>query len=264
MRQALGQQGVPSWFLEKAFSTPAKDMWYPSQEQLLAAHIITRVVDPNQFAISGLENIEIDQLEISISSIPVYRVLKLSDPLTYDKIIQKFSADIKAGRSSLEVQNSVGAITQSEIIPKYIRIAPDRELKKYWETQIQEAEYLFRSDPQLCTQFLFPDRRGPAFDLTRLVPKDILQSDLNALADLIREGARNPVGYTTEAPTKELEFIMQRVSARIPNATEILTEQKKFIDQPTALCGAIITLYREILSLPEQQSARLLRFMFSQ
>jgi hypothetical protein len=45
LREALKRRGVPEAFIRDALSTPASSIWYPTTEELIAAHVITAVVD---------------------------------------------------------------------------------------------------------------------------------------------------------------------------------------------------------------------------
>src|SRR5688572_3981728 len=54
LRRKLQRHRVPDWFIEKALTTSAKEMWYPTQEELLRAGVITKIVDPHQFGTSGM------------------------------------------------------------------------------------------------------------------------------------------------------------------------------------------------------------------
>lgn len=56
MRRTLMSHGAPESFVTKAFSTSADSMWYPTKSELAAAKVVTGVVDPDQFALSGVSN----------------------------------------------------------------------------------------------------------------------------------------------------------------------------------------------------------------
>jgi hypothetical protein len=45
IREALERKGVPETFIREALSTPSSSIWYPTTEELIAAHVITAVVD---------------------------------------------------------------------------------------------------------------------------------------------------------------------------------------------------------------------------
>jgi hypothetical protein len=45
LRAALQRRGVPEAFIRDALSTPASSIWYPTTAELIAAHVITAVVD---------------------------------------------------------------------------------------------------------------------------------------------------------------------------------------------------------------------------
>jgi hypothetical protein len=51
LRQTLLNHGTPSWFVEKALTTNADSMWYPTMGELTAARIVTSVVDPDLLAL---------------------------------------------------------------------------------------------------------------------------------------------------------------------------------------------------------------------
>jgi hypothetical protein len=41
----LERRGVAAGFIREALSTPPSRIWYPTTEELIAAHVITAVVD---------------------------------------------------------------------------------------------------------------------------------------------------------------------------------------------------------------------------
>jgi hypothetical protein len=45
IREALERRGVAAAFISEALSTPASRIWYPTTEELIAAHVITAVLD---------------------------------------------------------------------------------------------------------------------------------------------------------------------------------------------------------------------------
>jgi hypothetical protein len=54
LRRMLYAHGVPSWFIDKALSTSSISMWYPTHRELIDAKIVTRIVDPDRFGMSGI------------------------------------------------------------------------------------------------------------------------------------------------------------------------------------------------------------------
>ena len=56
VRQTLLSHGAPASFVEKALTTNADSMWYPTKGELTTAKIVTGVVDPDQFGLSGISN----------------------------------------------------------------------------------------------------------------------------------------------------------------------------------------------------------------
>jgi|GEM_PF-1137212 hypothetical protein len=262
VRKFLISLGAPEWFVNKAMSTPSYDMWFPTHEELLAANIVTKIVDPKQFGLSGLGNVDLSAIESGILSIPLYAMLKKYDREIYDRLIDRLNKGVLVGRSVLEMQAEIRQVVQSEVVPKYMKIAPSVALKAYWDTQVEEIEILARRDPHLCAGFIFPELMGGGVDLSSYIPSDILGRDLQALALLIEGAAVRP--ETAKASDAEVAKLMTRVTDKMANSAEILSEPEKYANRPDQLCGAFVTLSKEIRSMNAEAAARILRWMFSQ
>jgi hypothetical protein len=84
-----------------------------------------------------------------------------------------------------------------QLIPTYLIKAPDEVLIRYWHSQIAEMKYLAKLNPQHCADFAFPQFAKTAQDLQRLLPKDLQQEDMDALAAVVKGVAANPQGYAS-------------------------------------------------------------------
>jgi len=54
IRAALQRRGAPERFIAQAVSTPASSVWYPTDEELIAAHVVTAVVNERGYAQTGV------------------------------------------------------------------------------------------------------------------------------------------------------------------------------------------------------------------
>jgi hypothetical protein len=72
-KKYLNSLGVENNFITKIFNTPPDDMWYPTIDELIDAHVIHEVVSGVDFAISGLKSkyltTELDNLITSLDNI---------------------------------------------------------------------------------------------------------------------------------------------------------------------------------------------------
>lgn len=79
-------------------------MWYPPNKDLIAAKIVTHIVDPDQFGMSGIVNWrDKEAMERGLLSIPFYALVRDNDPAGFKKIADRFSEAIKLGKSGPEL-----------------------------------------------------------------------------------------------------------------------------------------------------------------
>jgi hypothetical protein len=241
-------------------ATSATDMWYPASSELLSAGIISKVVDSKTFAMSGIGDWQsVDAAEKALSAIPLYATLRANDPNVYKLLVSKFADSVREGKTALDMQNEVHAIFVDQILPKYLKSAPDNSLIKYWSSQLDEMKGLAAVDPKYCVQFLFPVTRDANFDLTRLLPQELQKQDVYSLAQLIEAAARSPVQNV--ASEDDFKSIVAPIAVSHPEIGPFLSEPQKHYAEPQKLCGAFIAFYDAILALPPQRSGPILRLM---
>jgi hypothetical protein len=260
LRRTLLDHGAPAWFVEKALGTSAESMWYPTHNELISAKIVTRIVDPDQFAISGIRNWrDQEAMERELLAVPLYAVVRDHDPEAFKKVADRFSEGVRFGRSVLEINREIQAIFAAEILPRYLQTGPDGALQRYWRSQLAEMESLRKKDPALCLAYLFPELRDSSFNLTQLVPEALVKEDIAALTELVQQTVRSPHIDQVANVDEELEGVVARISPKMPRAQEILSEPLKYANEPDAVCLAMLAFYSDILMLPTARSGVILR-----
>ena len=267
VRQTLQTHGVPKSFIDRALSTSPKDMWYPNKDELLSAKVIDSVVDSRYFGLSGITQWrDAHKIESGLLAIPFYSTLAQYDQQNYAKLRTILVDGIQKGRAQIEIQNDVRTIFVGQIIPTYIKKAPDEPLIRYWHSQIAEMKHLAKLNPQNCADLAFPQFAKSAQDLQRLLPTDLKTEDINALAAVVKGAATNPQGYGSNSQIQaDIEAIVIKVAQKYPWALEVIQNPANHKDDPDALCGAVIALYSEVLAIPSSsRSGDVLRFMLSE
>jgi hypothetical protein len=267
VRQTLQTHGVPNSFIDRALSTSPKDMWYPSKDELLEAKLIDSVVDSRYFGLSGVTQWrDAHKIESGLLAIPIYSALAQYDQQNYAKLRNILVSGIQKGRAQIEIQNDVRSIFVGQLIPTYLKKAPDEALIRYWHSQIAEMKHLAKLNPQHCADFAFPQFARSAQDLQRLLPRDLQMEDINALAAVVRGVATNPQGYGSSARIQaDLEAAVVKVAQKYPWALEVVQNPANHKDDPASLCGAVIALYSEVLAIPSSsRSGAVLRYMLSE
>jgi hypothetical protein len=263
LRQTLISHGASPSFADRALSTPAKSIWYPSQEELVDAKIVSRIAKPHEFAISGLGKVPDQQsVETMLLGIPVYRAIKEKHPEVFAALAKQFADGMASGRSPTELQSEGQSIIFSKVLPHYLRTGPDRALHAYWSIQVEEMAQLSAKDPQLCVQFLFPEQRSQDFALTHLLPKELVQRDLDALTALIL-ASMETASTAGAKPEEQLAAVMTHLAASEPATPDVLASPETFLDKPAVLCSAFLKFYQNILKQPLPTSGSILRYLAS-
>ncbi|MBD5805236.1 hypothetical protein AZOA_46860 [Azoarcus sp. Aa7] len=267
VRKTLRTHGVPDGFIDRALSTSSKDMWYPSKDELLEAMVIDSVVDSRYFGLSGVVQWrDAHKIESWLLATPIYSALAQYDQQNYAKLRNIFVSGIQRGRAQIEIENDIRFILVSQLIPMYLKKAPDEVLIRYWRSQISELKYLAKLSPQHCADFAFPQFAKTAPNLQQLLPKNLQQEDMDALAAVVKGVATNPQGYASSPRIqKDLEGVVMRGVQKYPEAPDVFRDPENYKDDPASLCSAVIVLYSEVLAIPSSsRSGAVLRYMVSE
>jgi hypothetical protein len=264
IRQTLREHGVAPWFIEKSLSTRGDSVWYPTHGEMLEAKVVTKIVDSDQFGLSGIGGWkDRDTIERRLGELPVFAVIKENDPEGFKVLASQYSAGVQAGRSINEIVRETQATLTTEVLPKYLQRGPDLELVAYWKTQIREMEYLEKSDARRCVEYLFPELRQNDYSLTKFLPEALIKDDIGSLGDLIRATVRNPIPEQNVAIGQDIQYVIDRITAVNPEAIEVLREPRKYAGQPMLVCSTLMDFYKQILMLPVQRSGPILREIVS-
>jgi hypothetical protein len=264
LRSTLISQGASASFISKALSTPPSDMWYPGTDELLQSHIIDSVVDDRYFGLSGIGQwSDAHKMESDLLKLPLFSTLAHYDPANYRKLRDVLVSGVQKGKAAIDVQREVHSVLASQMLPGYLTKAPDDPLLRYWRSQIAEMRYLAKLNPQYCADLLFPQYAGSPPDLPKLLPQDLQTEDQNALADLAKGAATDPQAAAESNQIKaDLQAAVESVLQQYPWAADVLAHPANYRDKPTALCGASVALFAEILSIPDShRSGLILRYM---
>jgi hypothetical protein len=259
MRSLLAEHGVPGWFIDRALSTSARSMWYPPHSELISANIVTLVVEPGKFGESGRPVWrDKEAIQRDLLSVPFYAMVRDSDPAAFDRISERAAAAIDLGRTQPEVIQQIEEVFATEVLPKYLSVAPDAAIQRYWRAQLAEMTYLSR-DPASCVAFAFPELRRADLDLLKAIPPELIDEDTAALTEVVRQAIRAPWRQPPDNLDEELVGVFTRINARMPVTQEILANPGRYLDDPRAVCEATVAFYTDILSLPPARSGALLR-----
>jgi hypothetical protein len=86
-------------------------MWFPTQRELLAANVITKIVDSSNFASSGINDWQKpDIADKALLSIPLYVGLKEKDPESYALLGDRFADGLRKGNIIVAMEGEIRSV----------------------------------------------------------------------------------------------------------------------------------------------------------
>ncbi len=201
-------------------------------------------------------------LEMSLQGIPAYQQISRYDPDAYQRINAEIQKLLKTGRNESKIIEQIRQIV-GELVQKYLPRASDDALLSYMGVVTQEIEELASQSPELCFKFLFPQQYG-AIDVRKYIRPETQKADLDALAEVIRTGAEDPINV------EDFEGYNALIGKVITNLHAVYGDDTLLLQNPHVpeidkekFCKLTVALYREILKLPKQECSFVLRYMLS-
>ncbi len=202
------------------------------------------------------------EIEKSLLDISAYEVIAKYDLKAYEQIRQEILNSLK-NRESQDEAIDRARKRVADLVAGYIPRASDDAILRYMKAMVKEMEELSGKNPELCYQFLFPQKYGAA-DVTEHLTPETQREDLVALEEVIRTAVEEPQPLPDLAAA---ETLLRRTLSQFSqdHGEDTLLLKDPFapgIDKGKA-CGLIASLYEEVLKLPERESSLVLRYMLS-
>lgn len=258
----LISRGVAAAFVEKAFSTPNSQLWKPTHEELLEAHVITGYPGSDQVALSGLKPAEADRIEADLLTMPLYSALKAYEPQIYQQIVEEVKSGFQRGTSMTELRARTLPLIE-EVYRRRLPYASDDALRAFIEVLLDQIGVLYAEDPVLCYEYLFPEA-GKPLDVTRYFSQELLEQELSVMAAVIKSAATSARQPPTEQQVqRQLTQAWTRLSTEFGEDVALLEEPEVPAINKKRVCEITYALYSDINSLADHEAMPLLRYMFA-
>ncbi len=257
--QFMRAMGISDAFVEKAFSTPSSDIWIPSVAELKNAHVINDVT--TRFATPEDVRLPANLAEQVLGANP-FKILQADDP-------GRFKTIADAMRTAIAKYPAIADVTplpSREVAPliwSYWALADNALALEFARNFRSYLVKVYASNPEECYLVFYSGRAPSAF-----VPSPVLYGkDFADFADvearLIADGVTRKAAPPSESDISEARTAMWRVfKERYPSLVSTLDNiDSADIDHGQA-CAALTGLLDAALSLPDQQSGPLLRYVF--
>lgn len=262
-RRVFVASGISGEFVDRALSTRADQMWFPTQPELQEAGVITGVATISEFAFSGIGgHVSEDAIAAKITPVlPFLTTLQRVSPTEYNAVLAVFVQSYKKGDTVADMVVAARKMILPTIVSR-LPLADDSTVRAYGQLLVDQYKELRSRDVAQCFRFA----SGVGWDVNQpLVFSPQLARRELGLYDEILVTARlrhSPDPTTTEALWLE---IFQRMSSRVGSErVMVLAETNVEPSRYRDYCDAAIALYQEVLQAPPATSAILLRQNFEQ
>lgn len=261
----LEQANVAPWFVQKVSKVSADDMWTPTEEELIKARVIDKIVDSQDYAMSGVTDWQnpttIDQ---ELQKHEIYKSMNVFDKEGYAAVREKMVAFIQDGTPLNTIKTTINNYLYVERINHYMQLGGDNAVIEYMDAQIAQMEFLQEKYPAKCAFYTYPEvfDISIADDITRIVPATINEKETLALNSLIQSLSVD--NYIVDA-TEQNELITQVINKMIAfdaSYGDVLGTPTDYKNEPEKLCAVGIMLNKEINLLPKEKAGALLRSFF--
>lgn len=261
-RRIFLDAGFNPAFVDKALSTPNKEIFTPPESELLAQGVITSVDDGRGFAVSGygtrLSRDFLDQA-LQKGGGALYVALKEYSPEFYSELLDAFYAGMSKGDVEGNVIQSLRA-KMLDHIRGLLPQADDAVVIAFANLAADQYEMLGKSAPAACYAYAFGEGRNSYADT---LSPDLIKRELALDEQIVKTATKRPPGGDTGATWKKVGASLAAKGISQDDFT-LMSAENLEPSKHARYCDVIIRLYREITSLPSAEAAVVLREIFSE
>jgi predicted membrane channel-forming protein YqfA (hemolysin III family) len=258
-QQLLVGDGFDPYFVSRALSTPASELWTPTNQELFAGGAITNIAPPERFAISGLgAHLTLETSGDIVKAIaPTVAAIADRDPDAAKAIVQKFHEMYLYGNSMDETVDMIDERLDKEV-EKYLMLADDETMLQFARLSADEYGHLFALDRTVCYKYI----SNQVTDVSDYLTLDLLEREIDLKSKIIRTAAqRLPASKASvQAGWQQVSQIM-RAGPQRKNLVLFSTPPRP--DQYGDYCQLYVALYEAILQLPPAKGAMIAREMLT-
>lgn len=199
------------------------------------------------------------EAEQRLATMPVYRTIKIQQPVLYQKLHQEFMHALEQGSSESQALEHLRPML-ADLLNQRISRAGNQQLHDYMAVALEEMKVLRQKDAELCFRYLFPQIEG-GVNTAEVLPRALTDREMATLDDFLlhSHGAEQPVNVAKGR--EELQAIVRTLYGKWGSALQTLNAPTEPDADKGKLCDMTIDLYQSVLALPVNNSAEVLRII---
>lgn len=246
----------PQDFVARAVAMPIKELWFPKARELLSSGAITGYVEAPDFS-SATEPVVATSLQEGLLTSPSLRVFKAVLPQQWDALMVELTDGFDAGVTLREMR-AVAIHRASQYRKAFAPYAADRPLRDFFAAVLAEADAIAVKDVNACGEYIVGQPSEKLKAISDLLPEKYQTERQARMDDMM-------LSVDTNRPIPDRDY---RMTAMAKVADTLGAERMDELGQlatvrdPSRVCDLMRAFYREILKLPEPESAAVLKSLY--
>jgi hypothetical protein len=196
----------------------------------------------------------------SLDDEALFRTIRKHEPEMYARLEREYKAALKAGDKDAFMQSAISEV--GTLAQKHLPKASNKSVNDFMGHAVVQLKELQRKPGDACYRFLFPKVSGPA-DLS-VLPKSMVDANATYLEAVLVSAIERPQEMPSESQSMQtLQPILMRLANSYGQDLQLLARPGGSGVERRRVCEISIDLYDQILALPADESANVLRFMIT-
>lgn len=235
---------------------------------IIAVAILVWNVGYRQYIAPWLQNSGESQMDVAfraISSMPTYQVLREQEPQLLETIRTTAKNMEKEGKTPQQIIDYI----QPQIIGVQmtrLQNAPDENVIAYMQINMEQTAAIQKVSDDNCFRFLFPAVKG-GINPAKILPGDFLMKRMNIDAAMMRAAYGVNRHTVTDKERQDAQQHLQPIIAvlvkKYGQDIEIMPDPRKGVGKEKVACDIVQDLWRNVLTLPQDQAAGMIRLIMA-
>jgi hypothetical protein len=258
----LRQLGVSAAFAKRATTAPPQDMWVPSTQELVAEKVVTKVVNPANYAFSGLGLSDLTSATVDdfLRGIEIYAVINRVDPNAYEEMKEELLLGLRQGKTTGAVRANIAPIAEKVYMNALSQASPDT-LVEYARLTAWQLNFLKQRSAKECYIYANPEK-GLDITIEDVISKYPLLDEKESAFRLKVLKAYHPTEFAVQ-DKKYTDAVLARLfsalKSRFGADAELIANDQIPPEKYFAYCTVLASFYDEIGRLPTSTGAGALR-----
>ncbi|MGP9418640.1 hypothetical protein HX889_42850 [Pseudomonas reactans] len=203
------------------------------------------------------------EIDHALAELPIFKTINEQEPELYQQIRSNILRLREEGKTQQEAIDTVKPMV-SALISQRMNTAPDANVLAAMRVSLQEMQELQARHDGTCFKFLYPHISG-GVNTAQVLSPELFKKDLDTMNDLLQASGRGQKTQPTTLSAERAQALMVPVREKLHQ--DYGDQLQMFNDLGAAtvdrakVCDISISLYSNILALPQADAVGLLRLM---